>query len=149
MCLGGYYLYTSGGNTNEARRRAETDARVAREKTLDGAERVGDKIDRAYDDVKSSVESRYKSTKADLQSELNKDKKEIGKQVEVSQPPNPPTPTTKNKQSTRRGRARRGEQTPEEGGRGVWGRGAEVGGRWYGAFGGFGGTGIYVFVLGW
>jgi hypothetical protein len=127
MCQGGYYLYTSGGNAGDARRRAETDARAVREKSLDGAERVGDKIDRAYDDAKSSVEKRYKSTKAELQSEYNKDKKELGKQVEVTSP----HPTKKEEEG------RRGARED-----GVWSRGAELGGRWYGAFGGFGGTGI-------
>jgi len=75
-----------------------------------------------------------------LQSEYNKDKKEIGKQVEV---PYPKPPLNNNPPSATR-RSRRGrQQQQEDEEEGLWGeRGAEVGGRWYGAFGGFGGTGI-------
>ena len=127
--IGGYYLYTAGGNTADARSRAVTDARAARETTLDGAERAGDKIDRAYDDVKSQVESRYKSTKADIE----KEKQEIGKQVEVHTLHPPP----KNKDSRR---ARVGvviENLPV---------GFDDGGRWYGAFGGFGGLGVILWT---
>jgi hypothetical protein len=83
---GGYYLYTSGGNTADARRRAEHDARYAREKTLDGAERVGDKFDKTYDDVKREVEARYKDSKAEFKKEYGKEKDQIGKQVEVPFP---------------------------------------------------------------
>jgi hypothetical protein len=86
---GAYYLYTSGGDTAEARRKAESDARAIREKTLDSMERAGDKIDRTYDDVKNQAESRYKSAKADLQKEYNKDKNEIAKKVEVISPITP------------------------------------------------------------
>ena len=120
MCQGGYYLYTSGGNAGDARRRAETDARAVREKSLDGTERVGDKIDRAYDDAKSSVEKRYKSTKAELQSEYNKDKKELGKQVEVMFP-RPTKESTKKKEGEEEtGKGRTGRREEER----VWGRGA-------------------------
>jgi len=126
--IGGYYLYTSGGNTADARRRAETDARTARETTLDGAERVGDKIDRTYDDVKSQVESRYKSTKADIENEYGKEKKEIGKQVEVPIPSNPQS-LEKSSGPTKRLGVSSGCQFDD-------------GGRWYGAFGGFGGLGV-------
>jgi hypothetical protein len=82
-CVGGYYLYTSGGNTTEARRKAEHDARYARERTLDGAERVGDKIDNAYDDVTKKLESKYKDAKGEFKKEYGKEKDQIGKQVEV------------------------------------------------------------------
>ena len=84
--VGAYYLYVSGGDTAKARDRAEADARRVRDRSLDQAERVGDKIDRAYDDAKTRVESGFKSTKANLESEYNKEKKEIGKQVEVLNP---------------------------------------------------------------
>ena len=122
---GGYYLYTSGGNTADARKRAETDARRARETTLDGAQRVGDKIDRAYDDVKSQVESSYKTTKADVE----KEKKEIGKKVEVRTPQSP----QKKKDSMNAGVSVVIENSHV---------GFDDGGRWYGAFGGFGGLGV-------
>jgi beta-xylosidase len=89
-CVGGYYLYTSGGNTTEARRKAEHDARYAREKTLDGAERVGDKIDNAYDDVSKKLESKYKDAKGEFKKEYGKEKDQIGKQVEVQPTPIPP-----------------------------------------------------------
>lgn len=80
--IGGYYLYTAGGNTGDARRKAQTDAR----KSLDGVERVGDKIDRAYYDVKSQAESSYNNTKSDIEKGYEKEKTEIGKQVEVCNP---------------------------------------------------------------
>jgi len=83
---GAYYLYVSGGDAAKARDQAEADARRARDKSLDQAERVGGKIDRAYDDAKARVESGFKSTKANLENEYNKEKKEIGKQVEVLNP---------------------------------------------------------------
>lgn len=123
--IGGYYLYTSGGNTADARRRAEKDARYAREKTLDGAERVGDKIDSAFDDAKNTMESRFKKSKAEVEREWNKEKKELGKQVEVS-----PTHLSSN------------HSTPVTSVTSSPDSGMEVGGRWYGAFGGFGGLGL-------
>jgi len=128
--IGGYYLYTAGGNTADAQRRAQTDARRAHETTLDGAERVGDKIDRAYDDVKSQVESRYKNTKSDIEKEYGKEKKEIGKQVEVPIPTNPQSLETS------------GGATKSLGASSGGGCQFDDGGRWYGAFGGFGGLGV-------
>jgi hypothetical protein len=99
MSVGGYYLYTSGGSTSEARRKAEIDARRARESSLDAAEKVGDKIDRAYDDAKATLESKYKKGRSEVERELEREKKEIGKQVEVNPPSSskdapPPPPTT-------------------------------------------------------
>ena len=127
--IGGYYLYTAGGNTADARSRAITDARTARETALDGAERVGDKIDRAYDDAKSRVESRYKNTKADIEKEYGKEKKEIGKQVEVRTPQ--PSQQKKDSVNTCVSVATKNSRV-----------GFDDDGRWYGAFGGFGGLGV-------
>lgn len=123
--IGGYYLYAAGGNTTDARSRAVTDARTVRETTLDGVERVGDKIDRAYDDAKSQVESRYKNTKADIE----KEKKEIGKQVEVRTPQSPQQ--RKDSVNTCVSIAKKNSRV-----------GFDDDGRWYGAFGGFGGLGV-------
>jgi len=126
LTIGGYYLYTSGGDANAAKRKFETDARNARERSLDGAERVGDKIDRAYDEAKEKIEKGYKSSKAEVEKEWNKEKQEIGKQVEVCPPDSPP-------------QTHPHEQTP---GKWTWEDGFT--GRWASAFGGFGGLGLRI-----
>ena len=114
-------MYRAGGNSDEARHQAETDFRNARDKTADQTKRIGDKVDKAYDDTKSQVEARYKTVKEDLQKDKNK--------VEVipKPPPTPPTILILQRPASRAG------------------KGAEEGGRWYGAFGGFGGLGLRVF----
>lgn len=127
---GGYYLYTSGGNAPAARRKAEADARVVREKTLDGAERIGDKIDRAYDDAKDKIEKGYKSSKAEIEREITKERKEIGKQVEVC-PPEQPSPSAPGR-----------DDAASAGSRRTWDTG--FAGRWGSAFGGFAGLGLSI-----
>jgi hypothetical protein len=136
-------LYTSGGNTADARKRAEHDARVARDKTLDGAERVGDKIDAAYDRTKAGIESRYKDAKGEFKKEYGKEKQEIGKQVEV-----PLTPSHKSGRSqppqSQSGPQPQSGAHPDESLGCAFGvvDGDEFGGRWYSGFGGFGGLGL-------
>ena len=139
-CAVGYYLYTSGGDATKARTKAEHDARVAREKTLDGAERIGDKIDKAYDDTKREIENRYKSAKSTVETEYNKDKQEIGKKVEVSYSlPSSSRSTISFSSKT----APSSESTSRDSSDG-FGESEEFGKRWYGAFGGFGGLGVKV-----
>jgi hypothetical protein len=113
----------------DARRKAQTDARKSLETTLDGVERVGDKIDRAYYDVKSQAESSYNNTKSDIEKEYEKEKTEIGKQVEVC---NPQTPEKKNHAMKACVSVAIKNSNVE----------FDDGGRWYGAFGGFGGLGV-------
>lgn len=102
-------------------------------------ERAGDKIDQTYGDIKNQAKSRYKSIKADLQKEYNEEKNELDKNVEVMIPitPSMPKPQTYSKPGSN------AHPTPPEV---PWldGNSMEVGGRWYGAFGGFGGLGVCI-----
>jgi hypothetical protein len=89
--------------------------------------------------VKNQAESRYKSTKADLQKEYNKEKTEIEKKVEVMTPQIPTTPKPQTYSKPGSNAHRNPAEAP-------WleGNSMEVGGRWYGAFGGFGGLGVFI-----
>jgi hypothetical protein len=80
---GGYYFVTSDGQKTDARREAELQALRAKKSSLEAAEKVGDKIDKAYDDAKNVLESKYKKGRSEIEKELEKERKEIGKQVEV------------------------------------------------------------------
>ena len=90
-------------------------------------------MDNAFDDKKSKLESRFKSKKADLLNEYNKEKQEIGKKVEVRSSAHPSSPNSPSPGSNSHDWAHC-----------CGGRGSEVGGRWYSAFGGFGGLGLHM-----
>jgi len=142
FCIAGYYLYTSGGNPAQARNKAEHDARVAREKTLDGVERIGDKIDKAYDDTKREIENRYTSAKSTVEKEYQKDKQEAGKKIEV---PNSPPPFLFSLSSLPPHSSKPSPSgSPSRDSSDGFGESESFGKRWYGAFGGFGGLGVKV-----
>lgn len=90
-------------------------------------------MEHTLDDAKSKLESRYKSTKAEVLNEYNKEKKEIGNKVEVRNSAHPSSPSSPSPGSNSHDMAHCCAE-----------RGAEVGGRWYSAFGGFGGLGLHM-----
>jgi len=59
----GYYLYATQGDPSKALHKAESDAKRMRERGLDGAESIGAKIDRGYDDARAKAGDAYSSAK--------------------------------------------------------------------------------------
>ena len=65
-------MYQSKGDASAAAHKAESDARKLRERGLDGAENIGAKIDRGYDDARNKASDSYANAKREFSSEWQK-----------------------------------------------------------------------------
>jgi len=78
----GYYMYSSGGDARKAGHQAQSDARKLRERGLDGAENVGAKIDRGFDDAKHAVSDSYRQTYDEVRAEAGKQGRKLESYVD-------------------------------------------------------------------
>jgi len=82
--IGAYYLYGSNGDVKSAAKRAEADAKIAQAKGFKEAEKLGDKIDKGYDDLVAVSKEKYGEVRKDLDKEWSKaeaKRQEAGKRV--------------------------------------------------------------------
>jgi len=82
--IGAYYLYGSNGDVKSAVKRAEADAKLAKAKGADGAERIGGKIDKSFDDISAASREKYGEARREIDKELGKvdvRRQEAGKKV--------------------------------------------------------------------